>query len=80
MTVRLERVGDRYGIFLTGEELAELCLQENDPLELRVVKSATLEVERSSKNALEYATDDEAMAAYKRTEPRYAPAYEELAK
>ena len=80
MTVRLERVDGRFGIFLTQEEIAKLCLRENDSLELRVVEPGVVEVQAPLRPAIEYVPVDEAYAAYKQTEPRFAEAYRELAK
>lgn len=80
MTVRVERIGDRLGILLTEQEIAQLCLKENDPLELKVVDHAVLEMEKLPRAAVAYATTRQAMEAYKRTEPVYAEVYKELAK
>ena len=80
MTVRLERVDGRLGIFLTEDEIAELQLRENEPFELRVVKREAVEVELSGRPAPGYVPLDEVLVAYRQTEPRFAEAYRELAK
>ncbi len=78
MTARIERIGDRLGILLTDQELAELCLSENDRVELRPAGAGTDGT--PVRPTIVYASTEEALAAYKRTEPRFAEAYRELAK
>jgi antitoxin component of MazEF toxin-antitoxin module len=74
MTVRVERIGDRLGILLTEQDVAELCLQEGSEVTLVSREQA------GTTAAIQYMSKDEALAAFKATEPRFAEVYRALAK
>ena len=71
MQAQLQKIGNGIGLLLSPEEVVEWNLSEGDIVEVQ--KAAT-------RPLIQYATTDEAVSAYKRTEPRFAEAYTELAK
>lgn len=71
MQAQLQKIGKGIGFLLSPEEAEELNLSEGD----------TVAFEKAAgRPIIQYATTDEAISAYKRTEPRFADAYTELAK
>lgn len=71
MQAQLQKIGNGIGLFLSPEEAEEMNLSEGDTVE--VLKAA-------APPTIQYATPEEVLAAYKRTDPLYAEAYRELAK
>lgn len=80
MTLRVERIGDRLAILLTPEQVEALSLREDAELELEIVEGKLEITPVPATNEAQRVSADEAFAAYKRTEPRYAEVYRELAK
>ena len=80
MTVRWERIGDRYALVLTQQQLDDLCLRGDAEMTLEAVSGKLELTPVQDAPAVERATADEAFAAYKRTESQYAEVYRELAK
>ena len=80
MTLRVERIGDSLAILLTPEQMEALSLREDAELELEIVEGKLEITPVQASPAIERASADEAFAAYKRTEPRFAEVYRELAK
>jgi hypothetical protein len=71
MVMRVERRGEEYVIPVPRETVEELHLFSVGA-EVRVLPVET--------NSIRYITVDEALAAYRRTEPQHREAYRELAK
>lgn len=72
--MRVERRGDVYCVVFSREALAALGLAEGDAVEVRAVSPAGNEVE------IRYATVEECLEAFRRTEPLHRETYRELAK
>lgn len=71
MTLRVERIGDRLGILLTPEQIEALDLREGSVVDLQTPGSI---------QGHRYATMEEAMEAFEKTEAQYAGVYRALAK
>ena len=72
MTVRVQRIGDQLGILLSTRDIEELCLHENDVVEIEAPGGkivATLSVEAGRH-----------LESYWRTRAEHAGVYKELAK
>ena len=72
MHARMQKIGNGIGLLLSSEEAEACSLSEGDTVEIH--KTSVPPV------AVDYATVDDAYAAYKLTEPQFAEAYRELAK
>lgn len=74
MVLRVERMGEGYGVVLTEATMAALHLVEGAPVEVRVAGAAMGTAE------VVYLSNDEAVAAYRATLDQHREAYAELAK
>jgi len=72
MVMRVERRGDELVIAVSREALEKLRLAEGSEVRVEAVEPAG--------DTVRYITVDEALAAYRRTEPQHREAYRELAK
>jgi antitoxin component of MazEF toxin-antitoxin module len=72
MTVRVQRIGNQLGILLSEQELNELCLRENDVLEIEAI-DGRIELKPS-------ANPGRHLESYRRTRDEHAGVYTELAK
>ena len=71
MVMRVERIGERYGVLLTDEAMETLRLTEGAAVEIRPVEE---------QREIVYASVEAATESYLRTEPLHAQTYRELAK
>ena len=78
MAMRVQRRGDEYCVVLSREELEALQLSDGAEVEVRPVSGGG----NGDKPAAEhrYATVEEALEAFRRTEHLHANTYRELAK
>ena len=72
MVMRVERRGDELVIAVPREALEKLRLAEGSEVRVEAIEPAG--------DTVGYITVDEALAAYRRTEPQHREAYRELAK
>jgi antitoxin component of MazEF toxin-antitoxin module len=74
MTMRVQRIGDQYCVVLSAEVLEALHLVEGSEVEVRPIISAGNEDEHR------YASVEECLEAFRKTEPLHRETYRELAK
>jgi hypothetical protein len=72
MTVRVQRIGDQLGILLSDKEIHELCLREDDVLEIEAF-DGRIELKP-------FASLGGHLESYRRTRDEHAGVYTELAK
>ncbi len=80
MTVRIERIGDQFAILLTQQQVDALCLPEDAEWTVEATDGRLQLIPRQPVRPIEHVSVEESMAVYKRTEPKYADVYRELAK
>jgi antitoxin component of MazEF toxin-antitoxin module len=78
MVMRVERRGDEYCVVLSQEMLEALHLTDGAEVELRPVGVAADATDSGEKHR--YATVEEGMEAFRRTEHLHSNTYRELAK
>ncbi len=74
MAMRVERMGDQYHVVLSAEALERLGLVEGAEVDVRPVTPAASGAEHR------YASVEDALEAFRRTEPLHRDTYRELAK
>jgi antitoxin component of MazEF toxin-antitoxin module len=72
MTMRVERMGDKYCVVIPAEALEKLQLAEGAEVELLPASARA--------SGIRYISTEEALAAYRKTLPQHVEAYRELAK
>ncbi len=75
MTFQVQRIGNSYGVLFTEEQMRLAGLQEGGQVDVQ--PAISLEQSKPSANLVSF---DEGMRVFQRTEPKWAAAYEELAK
>jgi antitoxin component of MazEF toxin-antitoxin module len=78
MVMRVERRGDEYCVVLSQQALEALRLSEGAEVEVRPVKTEPNGATPPSEHR--YATVEEGLEAFRRTEPLHRNTYRELAK
>ena len=77
MVLRVQRIGDEYGVVFPREALEALQLAEGVEVEVRPLASGT---NGTQANTVLYVSVGEALEAYRETLPQHREAYRELAK
>ena len=72
--MRVQRMGDQYCVVLSAEELAGLNLAEGAEVEVRPVGTGATEA------GYRYASVEESLEAFRKTEPLHRETYKALAK
>jgi len=74
MVVRLHRTGNEFTFVLPPQAAEELHLVDGSTIEIQPA------AEDQSQPSIRYANADDALKTHRKLEPKYAPAYRELAK
>ncbi len=82
MVMRIQRIGDEYGVVFSQEVLDALHLSDGAEVELRAtgpeIDAAKSEADQPA--SIRYVSTEEALEAYRKTLPQHREAYIELAK
>jgi antitoxin component of MazEF toxin-antitoxin module len=79
MVLRIQRIGDDYGVVFPREALEALRLAEGAEVEVRAVANGA-NGNHPTESKPRYVTVAEALESYERTEPFHRNTYRELAK
>ncbi len=80
MVLRIQRIGDDYGVVFSREALEALRLAEGAEVEVRPVANGASATNGAHVNTVRYVSVGEALEAYRETLPQHREAYRELAK
>ena len=74
MVVRVHRTGNEFSFVLPPQAVEDLRLVDGSAIEIQPA------AEDTAPASVRYASVEEALEAHRKLEPKYAPAYRELAK
>jgi antitoxin component of MazEF toxin-antitoxin module len=80
MVLRIQRIGDGFGVMIPPEMVEELGLKEGDLVKIEVPEKVRTVGCECGKKEMEYASDEEVVEAFLATEPEHRNSYRELAK